>query len=152
MEKVITLSISILLTLGCFAQRQELPFIIDPLLNEVYSEAEINDMKVNNPQKLFIENYNISEFCYVIDKLPAPEGEYIDKGELKTAVKKGQVCDYSQIIANKCVNRYNYNLEQNINRPVVYHLGNTGYYLVVHSSYHFEALKQARLEQYGYKL
>ncbi len=134
---------------GLHAQKQQTEIYIDPMLNEVLTEAQINDLRVNNPAQLVRENCNLVHYCYFAAKLTEEEGTYQMKGDLRNYVKAGKTCDYQAIISRGCINRYDYNLEQDPVKQNVYRLGNTGTYIIVLSKQNFERNQDAYLKQYG---
>ncbi|MCQ2271539.1 MAG: hypothetical protein MJZ72_01955 [Bacteroidales bacterium] len=151
MKKIITFAMLLFLVLSSYSQQQK-QVVPDPRLYETLGESAVNDLKTNNPKQLLIENINMQYFCFVALKLPAPEGEYIMKGELKNYLKPdaGKSCNYSEIIGSESVNRYYFNLEQDAFLPTVYPLGNTGVYVVVNSKQWFDLQKRAVLHEYGF--
>jgi len=151
MKKIILLPALMLFTLGLFAQQTRTAIHVDPMLYEVLTESQINDLRANNPAQLVRENCNLVNYCYLAMKMTEEEGTYKMKGDLKNYLKPGKSCDYQKIIERGCINRYDFNLEQDINVQNVYPLGSTGAYIIVLSKSQFDRNVEAFLQQYGLK-
>ena len=151
MKKFILFPALMLFTMGLFAQQAGTAIQVDPMLYEVLSESQINDLRANNPAQLVRENCALVSYCYLAQKMTEAEGTYQMKGDLKNYVKPGKSCDYQKIIARGCINRYDFNLEQDPNRVNVYPLGNTGAYIIVLSKAQFDRNVEAYLQMYGLK-
>ena len=148
MRKII---ISLLMTLVCacgFAQVQDVR--VDDMLYKHLSRQQVETLRANNPRQLVIENYNMVSFCYLAMKMTEEEGTYQMKGELKDVVRKGKTCDYALILRDGCINRYDFNLEQDPYKQNVYTLGDTGAYIVVLSKQKFDNNLNAALREYGF--
>lgn len=151
MKKFILFPALMLFTMGLFAQQAGTAIQVDPMLYEVLSESQINDLRANNPAQLVRENCALVSYCYLAQKMTEEEGTYKMKGDLKNYVKPGKSCDYQKIIARGCINRYDFNLEQDPYRVNVYPLGNTGAYIIVLSKAQFDRNVEAYLQMYGLK-
>lgn len=151
MKKIILLPALMLFTVCLFAQQSSTPIHVDPMLYEVMTESQINDLRANNPAQLVRENCNLVSYCYLAMKMTEEEGTYKMKGDLKNYVKPGKSCDYQKIIARGCINRYDFNLEQDPYKQNVYPLGNTGAYIIVLSKAQFDRNLEAYLQMYGLK-
>lgn len=151
MKKIILFPALMLFTMGLFAQQSGTAIQVDPMLYEVLTESQINDLRANNPAQLVRENCALVSYCYLAQKMTEAEGTYQMKGDLKNYVKPGKSCDYQKIIARGCINRYDFNLEQDPYRVNVYPLGNTGAYIIVLSKAQFDRNVEAYLQMYGLK-
>ncbi len=151
MKKIILFPALMLFTMGLFAQQAGTAIQVDPMLYEVLTESQINDLRANNPAQLVRENCALVSYCYLAQKMTEAEGTYQMKGDLKNYVKPGKSCDYQKIIARGCINRYDFNLEQDPYRVNVYPLGNTGAYIIVLSKAQFDRNVEAYLQMYGLK-
>ncbi len=136
---------------GAFAQQSSKEIQIDPRLREVLGDAKVNELRTNDPKQLVIENCNLVSYCYLAMKMTEPEGTYQMKGDLKNFVKSGKSCNYQEIISSGCLNRYDYNLEQDPYKQNVYALGNTGVYIIVQSKQKFDNTLNGWLLEYGLK-
>lgn len=151
MKKFILFPALMLFTMGLFAQQAGTAIQVAPMLYEVLTESQINDLRANNPAQLVRENCALVSYCYLAQKMTEAEGTYQMKGDLKNYVKPGKSCDYQKIIARGCINRYDFNLEQDPYRVNVYPLGNTGAYIIVLSKAQFDRNVEAYLQMYGLK-
>lgn len=151
MKKFILFPALMFFTMGLFAQQASTAIQVDPMLYEVLTESQINDLRANNPAQLVRENCNLVSYCYLAMKMTEEEGTYKMKGDLKNYVKPGKNCDYQKIIERGCINRYDFNLEQDPYRQNVYVLGNTGAYIIVLSKTQFDRNVEAYLQMYGLK-
>lgn len=149
MKKVLLFFALMVIMAGAFAQQSKQEIRIDPLLNEVLGESKINDLRMNNPKQLVIENSNFVHYCFIAMKMTEPEGTYQMKGELKNFVKLGKTCNYQDIIAAGYINHYDYNLEQDPYKQNIYRLGSTGAYIIVNSKQKFDNNLNAILREYG---
>ena len=149
MKKFILFPALMLFTMGLFAQQAGTAIQVDAMLYEVLSESQINDLRANNPAQLVRENCALVSYCYLAQKMTEAEGTYQMKGDLKNYVKPGKSCDYQTIIARGCINRYDFNLEQDPYRQNVYSLGSTGAYIIVLSQEKFNRNQEAYLKLYG---
>ena len=149
MKKIILFPALMLFSMSLFAQQTRTDIHVDPMLYEVLTEAQINDLRANNPAQLVRENCNLVHYCYLAMKMSEEEGTYKMMGDLKNYVKPGKSCDYQKIIARGCINRYDFNLEQDPYKQLVYPLGNTGAYIIVLSKYRFDRNTEAWLKEYG---
>ena len=151
MKKIILSLLAIAVCVGLHAQQSSSAIHVDPMLYEVLTESQINDLRANNPAQLVRENCNLVSYCYLAMKMTEAEGTYQMKGDLKNYVKPGKSCDYQKIISRGCINRYDFNLEQDPYRQNVYSLGSTGAYIIVLSKAQFDRNLEAYLQMYGLK-
>ena len=149
MKKIMLSLLAMGLCVCLYAQQIKKEIHIDPMLYEVLSESQINDLRANNPAQLVRENCAVVSYCYLAQKMTEAEGTYQMKGDLKNYVKPGKNCDYQTIIARGCINRYDFNLEQDPYRQNVYSLGSTGAYIIVLSQEKFNRNQEAYLKLYG---
>ncbi len=148
MKKLLLLFVATIALTSAQAQYSRPDIQVDPRLNEVLGESQINDLRANNPKKLVEENCNLISYCFFAAKL-INDPTYQMKGELKNYVKAGKSCDYQEIIKNGAINRYDYNLEQDLYKQNVYPLGNTGTYIIVFSKEMFDNTLKAYYRVYG---
>jgi len=149
MKKLFTLLVLLALVAGGFAQQAKKEIQVDSRLYSVLTAQQIEDLRANNPVQLVTENCNLVSYCFLAMKFSEEEGTYKMKGELRNFVKPGKSCNYQDIIATGCINRYDYNLEQDPYRQNVYSLGNTGAYIVVLSKVNFDNVLNGWLREYG---
>ena len=149
MKKIMLSLLAMALCVSLHAQQLKKEIYIDPMLYEVLSESQINDLRANNPAQLVRENCALVSYCYLAMKMTEAEGTYQMKGDLKNYVKPGKSCDYQKIIERGCINRYDFNLEQDPYRQNVYSLGSTGAYIIVLSQEKFNRNQEAYLKLYG---
>lgn len=149
MKKILLFFALMVIMAGAFAQQCKQEIRVDPLLKEVLGESKINDLRMNDPKQLVIENCNFAHYCYLAMKMTEAEGTYQMKGDLKNFVKSGKTCNYQDIIATGCINRYDYNLEQDPYKQNIYRLGSTGAYIIVISKQKFDNNLNAILREYG---
>ena len=147
MKKIILLSIFSSLLIFSVAQNQTIH--VDDMLYKHFGAQQVEKWRADNPKQLVIENYNLVGYCFLAMKMTEEEGTYQIKGELKNVVKPGVDCDYNQIVRNGCINRYDFNLEQDPFKQNVYTLGETGAYLIVLSKATFDNNLNAALREYG---
>lgn len=150
MKKLILFAMAFFLLIGAYSQQSKKEIKVDPRLTEILGAAKVNDLMANNPKQLLIEHVNLNYYCFVAFKLTGPEGTYIMKDDLKNHLKAGKSCNYQEIIQKESVNRYDFDLEQDVTRPTVYPMGNTGVYVIVTPTEWFEAQKHAFLAEYGF--
>ena len=149
MKKIILSLLAITVCVGLHAQQSKKEIRVDPMLYEVLSESQINELRANNPAQLVRENCALVSYCYLAMKMTEAEGTYQIKGDLRNYAKSGKSCDYQEIIERGCINRYDYNLEQDPVKQNVYPLGNTGAYIVVLSLERFNRNQEAFMKLYG---
>lgn len=146
MKKILLLVALTIVMAGAYAQQNH-QIRVDARLYDVLTEAQINDLRANNPKQLVEENCNLVSYCFLALK-PIDDVHQV-KGELKNFVKPGKTCNYQEIIKTGCINRYDYNLEQDPYKLNVYTMGNTGAYIVVFSKQDFTNTLNAFLREYG---
>lgn len=149
MKRVFLLFALTVIMAGAFAQQSNQEIRVDPRLKAVLGDAKFNDLRMNDPKQLVIENSNLVHYCYLAMKMTEPEGTYQMKGDLKNYVKDGKSCNYPEIIATGAINRYDFNLEQDAYKQNVYSLGSTGAYIIVNSKQKFDNNLNALLRTYG---
>ncbi len=146
------LFIALMVTMmGAFAQQATEEIRIDPRLREVIGDAKVEELRANDPRQLVIENCNLVSYCFLALKMTEEPGTFQMKGDLKNVVKDGKQCNYQDIINTGCINRYDYNLEQDPYKQNIYSLGNTGAYIVVVSKQNFDNNVNGWLLKYGLK-
>lgn len=151
MKKLFALLALVTVVTCGFAQQSNREINVDARLYNVLTQAQIDEMRANNPVQLVTENCNLVNYCFLAVKMTEAEGTYKMKDDLKNHVKQGKSCNYDEIIKTGCINRYDYNLEQDPYRQNVYPLGNTGAYIIVLSKQNFDNNLNATLRQYGLK-
>lgn len=151
MKKLFAVLVLLAIVAGGFAQQANKEIKVDARLYSVLSAQQIEDLRANNPVQLVTENCNLASYCYLALKMTEEEGTFNMKDDLKNHVKTGKACNYQDIIASGCINRYDFNLEQDPYKQNVYPMGNTGAYIIVLSKQNFDNNLNGWLREYGLK-
>lgn len=132
MKKTVLTMIMMGAMLISFAQQRQLPmseYVVSDVLQAEMTEAQIEQMRVNDPAGLMRMNYTIVNAAPVVSKLWDGNLQHI--GTLEQYLPKGMTYDEEAIIQTGSVNMYKWNLPQDEYRYNVFKLRRSGFYVVV---------------------
>ena len=133
------------------AQQRQLPMseyvVSDVLLTEL-TEAQVEQMRANDPAGLMRMNYTIVNAATVTYKLW--DGNLQMMGTLEQYLPKGMTYEEESIIQTGSVNMYKWNLPQDDYRYNVFKLRRSGVYVVVLPKTVLEERVQAHIHSYKF--
>ena len=132
MKKTVLTMIMMGAMLISFAQQRQLPmseYVVSDVLRSEMTEAQIEQMRANDPAGLMRMNYTIVNAATVTSKLW--DGNLQQMGMLEQYLPKGITYDEDAIIRTGSVNMYKWNLPQDDYRYNVFKMRRSGFYVVV---------------------
>jgi len=133
-----------------FAQRQ-LPmseYVVSDILLSEMTEAQVEQMRANDPAGLIRMNYTMVNAAVVVNKLW--DGNFQQMGALEQYLPEGMVYDEAAILKRGGVNMYKWNLPQDEYRYNVYKMRTSGFYIVVLPKTVLEERVQANIRSYQF--
>lgn len=134
-----------------FSQQRQLPmseYYVSDILQAEMTEAQIEQMRANDPAGLMRMNYTIVNAAVVTSKLW--DGNLQQMGTLEQYLPEGMTYDEEAIIRTGSVNMYKWKLPQDDNRYNVFKMRRSGYYVIVLPKTLLEERVQAHINCYKF--
>ena len=148
MKKSFILMISICLCLNVFAQKKVENIQYEGVITQVESYENFMRMQIETPSKLVATYYEVTQFCYISNQLPA---NVQVQGDICNFLSPKQVCDdAATLIRTKQINPRKYTMKMEKGKYNAYTIGNSGYYVIVYPEDEFVKNRIAFMKEYGF--
>jgi hypothetical protein len=147
MKNIIALSLYLLMAITLCAQESGKPVTPAKYVREFMPQEKLEVYITDRPQKLLDMNYYSQNYCYVTDQIP--ENSQVI-ASLVSTVKGAFTCDHAQILRDKEINPFRFNLLQDNTKNNIYTIENSKFVVVVRPLTEYEKGKADYFKQYGY--
>lgn len=147
MKKIIALSLCLLMAIPLWAQEVAPAKTVTPtkMVQEIMPNKE--KLESGGPQGVLNMNYYGLNCCYVTDQIP--ENSQVI-APLVSVIKGAFVYDRAQILRDKKINPYKFDLLQDKEKYNIYTIENSKFVVVVRPLTEYEKEKADYFKQYGY--
>lgn len=148
MKKILLLATAIILCFSTFAQKTAQSIRYEGMLAQVISQERFTRLQNETPSKLVATYFEVTQFCYVSDKLP--EGSRM-MGDICDYLSPNEVCDNAAaVVAAGEINHYKYTFDRDEVRYTAYAIGSTGYYAILSPQGEYNKKRIDFMKQYGF--
>lgn len=147
MKKLLSMLVVFCVVSSIHAQKQAKDFVINPVMYEQFTQAQIDHYLQTDLAELIRLNYKMTNYAGVSSKMVG--GEYQVLGYPEQYAHDGVRVDEEEIIEKGYLNPFLYNFPQDEYKINVFPLHIEGYYVIVMPKVLYEPRVNAQLNEYG---